>query len=204
MIKRVVVLVVLMALMTLGVLNLGRFLDVTQEPVKSDIIVCLGGGTIERVQKSITLLEQGLADKKLLLLGESWYNQPYIRKNHSDITLLIDESPKNTKEEVLFIKTYMKEHGYSSALIVTDPPHARRVRLLTSLLSTKGDEAMDFHLASSGVKWWNAEHYYTNKRAVSAAKNESLKLLYSVVAYGFLEKIGLLDEVEVWIKGSEK
>ncbi len=191
-------------LVTFAWLNLGRFLDVTQEPVKSDIIVCLGGGTIERVQKSITLLEQGLADKKLLLLGESWYNQPYIRKNHPDINMLIDESPKNTKEEVLFIKTYMKEHGYTSALIVTDSPHARRVRLLTSLLSTKGDEAMDFHLVSSGVKWWSAEHYYTNERAVSAAKNESLKLLYSVVAYGCLEKIGRLDEVEAWIKGSKK
>ena len=200
--KRRYVLLLGCIVLVLGVLNLGRFLDVTQEPVKSDIIVCLGGGTVERVKKSMALYEAGYAQKEVfVLLGESWYNQPYIRKNHPNITMLIDESPKNTKEEVLFIKTYMKTHGYQRVLVVTDPPHARRVKLLTSLLSTKGDEAMDFHIVSSDVKWWNAKHYYTNERAIGAVKNESMKIVGSVIAYGCLEKIGLLDELESWIKG---
>ena len=76
-------------------------------------------------------------DKNLTIL-----HIPYIKKNHPDMNVVIDESPKNTKEEVLFIKKYMKDHAYKSALLVTDPPHSRRVSLLTSLVSVEGDERM--------------------------------------------------------------
>jgi hypothetical protein len=147
-------------------------------------------------------LKAGYADKQVfLLLGESWYNQPYIKKNHPYISIIIEKDPKNTKEEVLFIKKYMKGNGYKSALIVTDPPHSRRVSLLISLVSVEGDETMNFHIIGSDVQWWNSEQYYKNEHARSFVQNESIKILYSLFAYGILEKIGLLDEFEMWLKG---
>ena len=165
-------------------LNLGKWVDVTEKPVKSDIIVCLGGGTIDRVKKSIELLEQGYAGKQVfLLIGESWYNQPYITKNHPDISIVIDESPKNTAEEVKFIKAYMKEHSYKSALIVTDPPHSGRVSLLTSLVSIEEDDNLTFRMIGSDVKWWNREHYYKNERARRAVVHETMGITYSFFAY---------------------
>ena len=36
-------------------LNLGKFLNVTGEPVNSDVIVSLGGGDLERIKKAIEL-----------------------------------------------------------------------------------------------------------------------------------------------------
>jgi len=39
--------------------SLGKWIDVTEKPVKADIIVCLGGGTSERVQKAVSLYAQG-------------------------------------------------------------------------------------------------------------------------------------------------
>ncbi len=163
-------------------LNLGKWIDVTEKPVKSDIIVCLGGGTIDRVKTSIKLLEQGYAGNQIfLLIGESWYNQPYIKKNHPGIPIVIDEGPKNTKEEVLFIKKYMKKHSYKSALIVTDPPHSGRVRLLTSLLSVEDDENMTFRMIGSDVKWWDREHYYNNERARGSVWHESIRILYHLI-----------------------
>ena len=157
-------------------------MDVTEKPVKSDIIVCLGGGTIERVKKSIELFEKGYAGKQVfLLIGETWYNQPYIKKNHPDIPIVIDEDPKNTKEEILFIKQYMKKNGYKSALIVTDPPHSRRVSLLTSRLSAEGDETMTFRVIGSDVKWWDRENYYKNERARGFVGHESIKVLYHLI-----------------------
>lgn len=174
--------ITLLLLLLFVLLNFGKWIDVTQKPVKSDIIVCLGGGAIERVQKSIELLEGGYADKHVLLLvGESSYNQPYIKKNHPSINIVMDESPKNTKEEVLFIKQYMKENDYKSALIVTDPPHSGRVKLLTSLISVEGDENMSFHLIDSGVTWWDSEYYYTNERARSSVKHEMMGIVYELV-----------------------
>ncbi len=171
-------------------LNLGKWMDVTEQPVRSDIIVCLGGGTVERVKKSIELLEQGYAGKQvLLLIGESWYNQPYIAKNHPEISIIIDEGPTNTMEEVLYINNYMKEYDYKSALIVTDPPHSRRVSLLSSLLSVEDDETMTFHIIDSGVKWWDREYYYKNERARESVQYEIVGIFYSLITYGRLDNI---------------
>ncbi len=182
--KIIFVMVAFLLLLTFVFLNLGKWIDVTEKPVKSDIIVCLGGGTIDRVKKSIELFEEGYADKQLfLLIGESWYNQPYIKKNHADIPIVIDEDPKNTIEEILFIKKYMKDHAYSSALIVTDPTHSRRFSLLTSLISVEGDENMTFYMVSSNVKWWDREYYYKNKVAREQVKWEMIKIPYNFMKY---------------------
>ena len=182
--KIIFVMVAFLLLLAFVFLNLGKWIDVTEKPVKADIIVCLGGGTIDRVKKSIELLEEGYADKQLfLLIGESWYNQPYIKKNHADIHIVIDEDPKNTREEILFIKKYMKEHAYSSALIVTDPTHSRRFSLLTSLISVEGDENMTFHMVASGVKWWDADNYYKSKTARDHVKWEMIKIPYNFMKY---------------------
>ncbi|MCK5536878.1 MAG: hypothetical protein KAI79_08625 [Bacteroidales bacterium] len=85
--KKIILSIISLFLLLIFVfLNSGIWIDVTEKPVKSDIIVCLGGGTIERVKKSIELLNGSYAQKDVfLLIGESWYTQPYITKNHSDI-----------------------------------------------------------------------------------------------------------------------
>ncbi len=202
--KIIFVFTTILLLLSFVFLNLGKWIDVTEEPVKADIIVCLGGGTIERVEKSIELLEGGYSKMEVfLLIGESWYNQPYIKKNYPYMNIVIDESPKNTKEEVLFIKEYMKKHSYKSALIVTSPPHSGRVKLLTSLISVEEDEALKFYLAASPVKWWNSEYYYENKRAIVSVEHEIKGILYTLFTYGFLSKIGLDDEMEAWRKGKK-
>ena len=92
-------------LFSFSFLNLGKWLDVTEKPQRSDIIVCLGGGTLERVKKSIELYKNGYAKhREVIILGESWYNQPYLKKNYPNISVSIDESPKNTQEEVHYCK----------------------------------------------------------------------------------------------------
>ena len=170
-----------------GLLNLGNWLDVTQQPAKSDMVICLGGGTVERVKRSVALLEEGYASKnRFLLLGESWYNQPYLSKKYPNLPVLIDETPKNTKEEILYLKKYMVVHGYRSALIVTDPPHSRRVKVLLSLLHVPGDEKMDFRIVSSEQPWWDAENYYRNAHARNTVMHESVKVVFRVLADGLL------------------
>lgn len=94
----------------------------------------------------------------------------------------IDQSPKNTEEEVLFIKQYMKKYNYKSALIVTDPPYSARVKLLASLISVEGDDTMTFHLTGSDVRWWNANEYYKNERARNAVKHEVMGIIYEVIS----------------------
>lgn len=163
------------------VINLGRFLDAAEKPVKSDIVVCLGGGTFERVETSARLLQEGYSTRNVfLLMGESWYNRPRLRQAYPDLNVTIIERPKNTRQEIAAVKTYMKAHGYRSAVIVTDPPHTRRAKLLTSLVSVDGDDDMTFHFVGTDVAWWNTAHYYENEKARKEVVHEVGGILYAI------------------------
>ena len=175
----------LLSVVALMVLNLGRILDVTESPTKSDVIVCLGGGTVERVKKSVQLLQEGYSERNVfLLMGESWYNRPYIAKHFPDVNVTVDEAPENTLEEVLAVKTFMRKHGYRSAVIVTDPPHTRRVRLLLSLTGVGGGEAMTFRVVGTEAEWWDRAHYFTNARARQDALYEAAAIAHALLLYG--------------------
>ena len=162
-------------------LNYGKWLDTTEKPVKSDIVFCLGGGTYLRLIKSKELYDAGYTKNPVLLLGEAGYNERYAKKHFPNLPTITDESPKNTAEEVKFIKRYMRENNYKSALIVTDPTHSRRVKLLLSIISVSGVRGMRFHIISSDVKWWNAECYWCNKRSWTLVKSESIRILYTLI-----------------------
>lgn len=180
--------------------NLGKYLDVTQQPLKADIIVCLGGGSLERIQKAGLLYEEGYATKDaLLLVGDAEANIEYMRTYKPELGFVFDLEPENTGEEIYAVKRYMKAHGYKQALIVTHPSHSRRVSLLTSLISVEGDEEMSFRVIDSGVTWWDEERYYQNEIGRNAAMSEAVKLVYNFIGYGILEKAGLLDEVKSWV-----
>ena len=168
-------------------LNYGKWIDATEEPVESDIIICLGGGTHHRTIRSKELLYAGYAKENyILFVGEdAKYNTRNIKKRYPKLPTVIDESPKNTVEEIRFIKQYMEKHHYKSALIVTDPTHSRRVRLLCALISS-GNVTQKFHIVSSEVEWWNAECYWCNKRSRKLVNSESIRILYTLIFSGNL------------------
>lgn len=179
--KLTAVLLFFLLVATLVVLDAGRFVDVTQTPRKSDIIVCLGGGTTARVDKSMQLLAAGYASRKtVLVMGESWYNHPYIQKYYSDVNIVIDEHPKDTVQELLAVKKYMLENALDSAVIVTDPPHSGRVRLLLSLLEDESDRGLRFTVVGSNVAWWDKAHYYRNAKARKVVLHELGGIAYAL------------------------
>ena len=172
-------------------LNLGKWLNITTQPVKTDLIVCLGGGTLERAQKSISLYNEGYSKQNLLLLpGEPYANRNYIRKHNPEIRYVLNPDAENTADEILFVKKYMAEHQYDKVIIVSDPPHTRRVKILTDLISVKNDEKFSYVFVSSDVSWWDRNKYYQNQKAFRFVWNEILRIPYTYVYYGLLEKIG--------------
>jgi len=173
-------------------LNYGTFMDATENPVKSDLIICLGGGTVERLNKAVSLHEMGYSKTNaVLLLGESYDTKEYLKKTYPNVDIVQHHQPKNTKDEVLYIKNYMFTHGYTSAIVVTDPPHSRRVRVLDSVLNVKGDDDdITLHMVSSEVKWWKADKYYDDTRSGERVLSESFRILYSILCYGIVEKLG--------------
>ena len=177
-----IVFTILFLVVPFVLLNYGKWIDATEEPVKSDIIICLGGGTHHRTVRSKELLYAGYAKENYILFvgEEARYNTRKIKKSYPKLPTVIDESPKNTVEEIRFIKQYMEKNNHKSALIVTDPTHSRRVKLLCSLIPL-GDVTQKFHIVSSEVEWWSVECYWCNKRSWKLVKSESIRILYTLI-----------------------
>lgn len=195
------------------VLNLGKILDISEEPVKSDIIVSLGGGGVERVKKSFALYEKKFSKNNILILTGDERSKKDIEKNIKDkrvrylndnnldnTSFLLFEDLKSTKDEVKFIKEYLLDNNYSSALIISDPPHTKRIQYLLSKIKVPNDEDLQFNLVKSeSSKWWDKNSYYSNKRAQVFAFSEILKLLYSYFLYDFVYLLGIQSTFEEYL-----
>ncbi len=194
-------------LLTLFFLNLGRLLDVTLPPEKSDIIVYLGGGLSERATKSLQLYKEGYANTgKIIYTGARRYfhTQHFGKPNRSTdkkvffIThglrpeQLIYYNASNTMKEIRFVKRYMLEHGLHSVLFVTDPPHSRRVKILAERVAGYSQSGIRVVIVGSGVKWWNPSYYYLSKEGLVYALLEAIKIPHNLLVYWVLEHYGLL------------
>jgi hypothetical protein len=172
--------------------NLGRWLDITQKPEKMDIIICLGGGDWHRYSKAVALYKKGYARKGLLLLtGEDVTPQMRksglpdgrisdLKKHYPNILFSYHPELSSSRDEICFISTFMANRGYNTALVVTDPPHSRRLSILKKVLSSGYEKGVKLSFVSSGVKWWNSETYYTNKTARIYAWTEAVKIPYNL------------------------
>ena len=170
----------------------GKYLDITHKPIKSDLIVCLGGGGSKRVQKTMNLYNKGYSKEKLLLLtGGTEAYKKYLMKHYPKIRYIVSPHYNSTGQEIQFIKKYMAEHHYKSVIIVSDPYHTRRIKILTDLISVKNDEKFSYVFVSSDVVWWHRNKYYQNPRALKSALGEILKIPYSYLYYGLIVKLGI-------------
>jgi uncharacterized SAM-binding protein YcdF (DUF218 family) len=199
--KKILFLLLLTTSIVVGYLMLGKWLDMTQKPVKSDIIVSLGGGDWHRYSKAVALYEKGYAQKGILLLTGADVTPEMRREGipdgritdlktyHPEIDYLYLPQLSSTREEVKYIKSYMQKNRYRSALIVTDPPHSRRFSILDNLIGESDAEPLRFHFVSSGVTWWDKKRYYDNQTARKYALTELLKIPYNIMYLLIGEKL---------------
>ncbi len=197
-IRKKVILFLILALFSLFVfLNLGRFIDVTEEPVQADIIVSLGGDSGCRIKTALSLYKNGYSksgkfiythrdtigrsvtpslSKKEYLLNNGVQNKNIIHIDESMIT--------NTMEEVYFIKKYMLAHHYKSVIFVSHPQHSRRISTLAKSVANYEEAGLQLLVASCNPKWWNRTAYYMNKTSFNVTIYETGKLFYNLLKYG--------------------
>lgn len=198
-------------LLLLFTFNLGNFLDITRKPKISDIIVCLGGGYGGRVKKSIDLYSKSYSKENLILLTGDNRNTKEKKLNLEDRRfellsknnipeddIILNNKLTSTRNEIIYIKKFMIENNYESAIIVSDKPHARRIQLLINILKVENDKKLQFNIVGTDVKWWNSNNYYMTKIGLTYALNEFLKVIYTYIAYGFLEKAGFLKTIKIY------
>ena len=191
-------------------LNLGRFLDVTQEPTQTDLLVCLGGGDYKiRVEKTLEMYKKGLDSSNVIVLT-GFVNSPkeiekglledkrltFLKEYASEARVVLDKTLKNTAEEVAYVKSYMLKHHLRSVTFITEAPHSRRILMLFSMISLSEDEHLSARVAGAEYKNWNRERYYEDIFAKHYAFSEVVKILYVVLKYEIFKPLGLLTWFE--------
>ncbi len=192
-IKIVFFAIILMSfLLIIYLINIGDYLDVTQEPVKSDIVACLASRDIERIYKASELYRMGYSYRRIIILtGRAYDYENYIKKNIPRLRYILDEKSTRTSEEIKFIKQYMVKHNYKSVIIISDPPHSRRIKILTKLISVKNDENLSYIFVGSNAPWWDPQKYYKSRTAVDRVISETLKILYTYINYILMQKLDI-------------
>lgn len=188
-------------------LNLGNYLDVSEEAKKSDVIFCLGGGYRDnRIKKAYSLFIKGYTKENYLVFTGSEFIKSknidarvlFLNNQEIKINAIHQKNLKNTKDEVLFIKDFMEKNNLKSAIIVSDKPHTRRIKTIIDYKIS--NENYSFTFVGSDLKWWNSNKYYKDKRSQVYAFYEFVKLLNAHFMYGFIEYFNLLDFYEKYVK----
>lgn len=181
-------------LCTYSFFNLGYFLDVTEEPTKSDLIVCLGGGDgYKRFEKTIKLYKQDYLKSNTIIFTGGKKFKNIEQEFNTNINIIINTTLTNTAEEVKYIKNYMLDHQLSSVMIVADPAQSRRISLFAKVFNIENDENLSFKIISNDSKIWDSKYYYKNDTTRNYAFSELIKIPYNLFVYGVLNSIGLLD-----------
>ena len=198
--KHLIITLFLLTLLTYSILNLGRFLDVAQEPEPSDVVACLSGCDKYRMAKMVELYRQGYVKRSIIILtspeplDETTQSNAYCKKHTAqlqkehiaDKVIVCSKQISNTMQELLAVKEYLLAHHLKSALIVTDPPITRRASFLADKIADFGKSELKVNVVGSNAPWWDREHYYSNKTANAEVILEVVKLPYNYIKYGIL------------------
>ena len=177
-------LVLTLLFVTICFVLFGNFLDITEKAQKSDAIVCLGGN-IDRSTISIELLKKHYVDK-LYFIGVKSTLRNHMKKNNIDISMIEDKiiyvsKMHNTMDEILYTDNIVAKNNYKKIMIVTDPPHSRRVDFMIRCFSDNLKNK--YTIVSSKPKWWDKDLYFFNLKAIKFSFSEFGKIFYNYFKY---------------------
>ena len=161
----------------------GRFLVISQTPVRSDVILVFAGDAGERMEKAIALYEQDYADK-IVVSGGPVYMQITEARLMYDHALnrgippedvIMEEEAQNTLQNALFCRKIMEEHDFQSALVVSSEYHMFRVKAVCEQ-AFKGS-SMELVYCAAEDPNYDPEHWWANNKSLLWTVNEYLKIL---------------------------
>jgi len=162
---------------------------------QADAIVLLGGGWEYRERRTLELLRLGLAPRVLMTGVGEWNGlgmparcpaYDYLRgAGVAAEAILADGKAKNTWEEIVWIMNMAQRNGWKTLLIVSDPPHLRRLAwVCRKVLENHG---IAYRLVPTRPDWWQPYAGWANPSAARFVAFECLKLTYYSVRYAWVK-----------------
>jgi len=171
----------------------GHFLaENSEQPVQADLIVAIGGDNGSRIEKTVELYQAGFASHVLLTGIEggsaeprsfylNWRARYLVEHGVTKSALMFDADASNSWEEAVDTLRLMKERNWQQALVVSEPPHFRRLAFVWSkVFDGSGKE---YRLIAAQMEGWDASNWWKNEKSAQYVVTELIKLVYYTVAH---------------------
>jgi uncharacterized SAM-binding protein YcdF (DUF218 family) len=176
--------------------SLGRYLVVSHPPEKSDLIVCLGGASVERGLAAADAYQRGLAPKLFVARKTSPDGYDVLRQrgvsypesSERMITMLQDlgvpgpailtsETPsESTVLEAALVLKRVNQEGFRSLILITSPGQSRRAWLVFK--KALAGEDVRIVVIPSPYSNYDPEAWWKNPRHLRHVILEYQKLVY--------------------------
>ena len=188
--KLLIFALVLMASALVFVVNLGRFLVtplVALEPANA--VVALGGDAGSRVEMAFRLERDRFAPFVVLTGLEApmegyspttsadWRGDFLLARGVQTDTIVYLPEPFNSWTEAKALLELMIAKGWTSAIVVSDPPHMRRLSWIFGELNN-ACVGVKIQLAESNPTWWTADEWWSNDLSRKFVVSEVVKIIY--------------------------
>jgi uncharacterized SAM-binding protein YcdF (DUF218 family) len=176
-----------LALLILILIGLGSFLIVTDKVAPADAIVVLSGGESDRLPQAARLFKKGYGSTVILTRTALVDSNPPIDPNHfketqavelgipPEQTFITNEQVNGTYDEAAAVLDMMQRHGYKSCIVVTDPYHSRRAKIIfDDVFESSGIKVMIYPVGDS---WYRAFTWWLHPQGWVYTAEEYFKLL---------------------------
>ena len=182
---------VLVLIGALAFVRAGAFLASPRgAPVNADAIIALGGDSGYRAMEVGRLFKAGWAPRVLITGLEA---SPSASRNHylnwramvladSGVpreSMWFDTDSISSWDEAANTRKLMEARGWKRVLVVSDPPHLRRLHW-TWHKAFAGSN-LEYVLIAAPAAWWNADEWWRDEFAAKFVTQEVVKLAYYVV-----------------------
>ena len=165
----------------------GAYLIYADDLEPADVIVVLSGGTDTRMNEALSLYKEDYS--KIIVLtetGEQTEGYEYLNSFDMRIQLMnngvpsgnimiTDLSVNTTVDEAVAVRDLMQNRQYNSAIVVTDPYHTRRTKLIFNQVFDGTDTRIIVRPVRSS--WFNSRTWFTSLRGWQFALLEYAKLV---------------------------
>jgi uncharacterized SAM-binding protein YcdF (DUF218 family) len=172
--------------------GMGRILIVSDSLEKSDAVVVLSGGE-GRLEEAARLYQEKMAEKMILTeTGE--FSQEYgkiseIKRFDAMLNLGIpagaimvtEKTVGNTIDEAHVVRKIIQPMNFNSLIVVTDPSHSLRTRLVFRQEFSDTDIKVAVHPVPG--HWYRAATWWMSKAGWEATLGEYLRLAYYFLRY---------------------
>ena len=184
-------LLVLSAIGALGFLGFGYIVSFhAAPPVQSDVIIVLGGDSGRRVKHGAALYKEGYGARVVLTgIDRRFYRKGHLNWRERRMkalgvplnAVLVDTRSETTWDEAVNSSALMKQRGWRTALVVSDPPHMLRLKKTWEAAFEGTDQT--FVLTATKPGWWDPLIWWRNPISYRFVIREVTKNLFYAVMY---------------------